>query len=422
MPETQSAGSSVFRHVTCPYCGLLCDDLTVEAKGNELKVSQNGCEKAKAGFSRRVPAASPRIDGKCSDFEQAVQHAVALLSKARQPLYSGLATDVTGMRAVIALAERTGGVLDHMYGDALRRNIQTVQELGLIITTLSEIRNRADLLVLLGTDAAVYPRFVERTFGTDDPNGGKPRELVLIGGKSLAKPATLPGAVKTQVIACDVQALGEVVLALRSLLRGQRLSRKEIAGIKTATLETLCERIRLARYGVLVWDAGRLDFPHSELIVQMLAELLRELNQSSRFAGFPLGGNEGATGATNVCAWLTGYPLRVGFSQGYPVYEPERFSTRHMLASGDTEALVWIAAITSIPPPKSTVPTIVLGPPNVDLNPQPAVFFPVATPGLDHRGHLFRCDSVVSLPLQQLRVSPFPAVATVIGAIKDALE
>lgn len=421
MPETQSTGSSVFHHVTCPYCGLLCDDLTVQVKENELKVSQNGCDKAKAGFSRRVPAASPRIDGKRSDLDQAVQHAAALLSKARQPLYSGLATDVAGMRAVIALAERTGGVLDHMHGSALRRNIQTVQELGLISTTLSEIRNRADLLVLLGTDAADYARFFERTFGAEGLNGAKPRELVFIGGKTPAKPAALPATVTTQTIACDVQALGEVVLALRSLLRGQRLSAKEIAGIKKAPLEKLCERMRLARYGVLVWDAGRLDFPHSELIVHMLAELLRELNQSTRFAGFPLGGNEGATGATNVCAWLTGYPLRVGFSQGYPVYEPERFSTRQMLASGDTEALVWIAAITPIPPPKSTVPTIVLGQPNIDLNPQPAVFFPIATPGLDHRGHLFRCDSVVSLPLQQLRASPFPDVATVIGAIKDVL-
>ncbi len=421
MPGAESPSSSVFHHVTCPFCGLLCDDLTVQGKANELQVSQNGCAKAKTGFSRGVPAAFPRIDGKPSDLEDAVQRAVSLLRKARQPLYSGLATDVAGMRAVIALAERTGGVVDHMHGGAMRRNIQTLQELGLITTTLSEIRNRADLLVLLGTDAADYPRFFERTFGAESLNGARPRELIFIGGKSPAKPAALAATVKAQAIACDVHALGEVVLALRSVLRGQRLSCKEIAGIKKATLQALCERMREARYGVLVWDAARLDFPHSELVVQMLAELLRELNQFTRFAGFPLGGNEGATGATNVCAWLTGYPLRVGFSKGYPVYEPERFATRQMLASGDTEALVWIAAITPIPPPKSTVPTIVLGQPNLDLDPQPAVFFPVATPGLDHRGHLFRCDSVVSLPLQQLRASPFPAVATVIGAIKDAL-
>ncbi|MGH8654367.1 MAG: formylmethanofuran dehydrogenase subunit B [Gammaproteobacteria bacterium] len=421
MPGAESPSSSVFHHVTCPFCGLLCDDLTVQGKANELHVSQNGCAKAKTGFSRGVPAAFPRIDGKPSDLEDAVQRAVSLLRKARQPLYGGLATDVAGMRAVIALAERTGGVVDHMHGGAMRRNIQTLQELGLITTTLSEIRNRADLVVLLGTDAADYPRFFERTFGAEGLNGARPRELIFIGGKSPAKPAALAVTVKAQAIACDVHALGEVVLALRSVLRGQRLSCKEIAGIKKATLQALCERMREARYGVLVWDAARLDFPHSELVVQMLTELLRELNQFTRFAGFPLGGNEGATGATNVCAWLTGYPLRVGFSKCYPVYEPERFATRQMLASGDTEALVWIAAITPIPPPKSTVPTIVLGQPNLDLDPQPAVFFPVATPGLDHRGHLFRCDSVVSLPLQQLRASPFPAVATVIGAIEDAL-
>jgi formylmethanofuran dehydrogenase subunit B len=45
----------------------------------------------------------------------------------------------------------------------------------------------------------------------------------------------------------------------------------------------------------------------------------------------------------------------------------------------------------------------------------------VATPGLDHAGHVYRCDSVVSLPLRGLRGSALPAVASVLNAITEQL-
>jgi formylmethanofuran dehydrogenase subunit B len=54
--------------------------------------------------------------------------------------------------------------------------------------------------------------------------------------------------------------------------------------------------------------------------------------------------------------------------------------------------------------------------------PEPAVFIPVGTPGLDHAGHLFRTDRVVALPLAGLRTSRLPSVAQAIEAIEGALS
>jgi formylmethanofuran dehydrogenase subunit B len=48
---------------------------------------------------------------------------------------------------------------------------------------------------------------------------------------------------------------------------------------------------------------------------------------------------------------------------------------------------------------------------------EPAVFLPVATPGIDAPGHLLRSDKVVSLRLPQLRASALPSVARAIEAL-----
>src|SRR5690606_125451 len=98
------------------------------------------------------------------------------------------------------------------------------------------------------------------------------------------------------------------------------------------------------------------------------------------------GGEDGTTTFTQVCTWQTGYPLRVSFSQGHPIYDPWRFSTAQLLAAGSADALLWIAAFSAdAASPVGSAPTTVLGRPGMSFTQPPAVYIPVGTPGLDHR-------------------------------------
>ena len=56
-----------------------------------------------------------------------IKEAAKLIGKAKLPLYGGLATDVEGMRAVMALAERSGGIVDHALSEAQYRNFKVLQ-------------------------------------------------------------------------------------------------------------------------------------------------------------------------------------------------------------------------------------------------------------------------------------------------------
>src|SRR5215469_8556863 len=157
---------------TCPFCGLLCDDVVVAASDSgAVSVSARGCDMSKAGFARQSAAGpdAPQVGGSEASFEQAVSAAAAILRDAGQPLIGGLATDVAGMRAAVELADRCGAVLDHANSGAKFRNLLAFQDRGAITTTLAEVRNRADLLVVVGTDVVSrFPRFFERISA---PNG-----------------------------------------------------------------------------------------------------------------------------------------------------------------------------------------------------------------------------------------------------------
>ncbi len=411
--------------VTCPFCGLLCDDLRVERDiiGN-LKVTENGCAKSIVFFGRSPASPSPRIGGKPTTLKQAIAQATKILKNAKQPLIAGLGTDVYGMRAVMNLAETSGATLDHMNSNGFMRNIQVIQNSGWMITTLTEVRNRVDLLLVVGTDiVSVFPRFFEREvwnektlFGQDTSQ----REVVYLGGRNINSDAGIaPNGRKPEVMPCDLDCLPEVTAALRAIVNGKKLHTKKVAGISVNDLEKLALRILAAKYSVVTWAAAALDFPHAELAVQNITELVKTLNKTTRSAGLPLGGIEGDMNANQVCTWISGYPMRTSYAYGYPQHDPYHFSADRLLASGEADAMFWVSSFNPDRiPPATKIPTVVFGHAHMNLECEPDVFIPIGMPGADHKGVMFRSDNVVSLPLQKLRNSELPTLAEVLSAIE----
>ena len=53
--------SALYRNVTCPFCGIHCDDLEVGRTDRALQVRRNGCPKANPNFERQLPRAGPAV-------------------------------------------------------------------------------------------------------------------------------------------------------------------------------------------------------------------------------------------------------------------------------------------------------------------------------------------------------------------------
>lgn len=415
--------ANIYHDVCCPFCGLLCDDLKFD---KNLKLSADlQCKKAKDNFSSLPKLhAQGMIQNKTVAVDEAIQKAADLLDQSQVPLFTGLGTDLAGMRGVLKLAQKKGGYIDHMHSNALFNNLQIIYNHGGISTTMSEVRNRADVIVFVGTDSKCYPRFIEKTIATKKTlfhSSPIKRELIIIGEHT--KPPKLNDHIKKTVLSCQQNEIATIINALHLLINGNAIDKPDVAGIKLKRLTHVAKLIQGARYGVMVWAADELDFDNADLTIYAAYKMISTLNKTTRFASFNLGGNDGATTAVNANTWQTGYPMRLYFGHQFADYNPARYSTNNIIKRRLHDCLIWLSCFNpNHQAPKSHAPSIVIARPDIQLDDKPDVFIPVGIPGVDHAAHLFRTDQVVALPLKQLRNSELLSSAEVITQIHQRLK
>jgi formylmethanofuran dehydrogenase subunit B len=392
--------TSPANNATCPACGLLCDDIDVS------QLNTNTCAKSVAFFSQKSVKTIPQIAGKPVTMAQAIAKAAEILSKSKQPLLSGLSTDVIGFRAVFDLAQKTHGTLKHMNAASSQRNLNVLQSTGWQTTTLTEVKNRADVILCIGTDVISHnPRFFERNVDCDGMFiSAKNRQLIFVGNApnhDLIKSNALKDA---WVLPCRSDDLPSVSGALRALVHNKPLKTSSIGGISLTDLTALADKLKQAKYAVLVWIAKDLDFKFAELTIQNITQTIATLNETTRAGGLALGGSDGDTSANYANTWLSGYALND--------------------ADVEHDAVMYINSFSpSKTTPKTDLPLIVLGNGNMQFADAqiPDVFIPVAIPGLDCVGTLFRVDSSVVLPLKKLRENDLPTLVDVVKQIEALL-
>lgn len=423
---TERTEPGVWQDVPSPFCGIASDDLKIKVEGNTVSILENGDAVTAKGFETPIGDTSPRVNGKNVSLDVAVTHVADLLRGSKQPVIAGLATDLNGARAAMALADKSRATVDNMDSEAGFRNTLVLQDTGWMVTTLTEVKNRVDLLVVVGSDLEVtYPRFFERMVWNKESMFGQEiesRQVVYLGKAPSGDASTSPNGKKAQVLACDDADLPEVMSVLRALVNGKGIQAERVGGIAVSDLAVLAEQLKQAKYSVVTWSAADLDFEHAEAMVQMLCEMVKDLNLKTRSNGLPLGGKDGGITANQVSAWQSGFPMRTNFNRGYPDYDPYLSDTARMLENDEVDTLLWVSSFNvDRTPPTSNAKTVVLGRSGMTFDQEPEVFIPVGTPGIDHAGRAFRTDGVVSVPLRKLRDSGLPSTFDVLSAVEQAL-
>lgn len=407
------------RDVGCPFCGLVCDDLTVDGGAGRLRVIGGGCPISRERFADLPSGAQPMVDGRAADLAAAVDRAAGLLRSSRSPVFV-VAADVQGARAVLRLADRLGGVVDHPGSEALFRGLRVLQDSGALATTLTEVRNRADVVLIVGPDPSrAVPRFFERCLEPQQTLFGREplrRAIFRLGPEA----DDAEGGLSAMVLSCAMERLPAALAALGAMLRSREVADPGVPGLRPDRLAGLAQRLRESRYAVLAWAPALLQMASGDLVAQAMLDIARHLNRTTRCAILPLGGGANLYGVNQVCTWQTGFPLRTSFGSGAPEHDLYRFSARRMIEEGEADTLLWASPFDE--PPRCGVPTILLGPPGAAGTQEAAAYVPVGMPGADHEGLVFRTDGVVALRLQALRPSAAPDVATVVRMIEAILS
>jgi formylmethanofuran dehydrogenase subunit B len=354
------------------------------------------------------------VDGAAVSLESAAAAAARLLEQARLPVITGLATDVAGTRAAIALAEKLRGAYDHLLSDVLLRDIDVMQQAGRMITTAGDVRLRADCVLFVGSKLReTWPDLAKQLNLAAPPRlaGEKAARKVFWLGPGRGEAAE----VGASEIAVTPGALPHAVACLRAAV----LQRKTQAnGALRQKLADLAVQLRAARFGVLIWSAESLD----RLTIEMIGGLVLDLNQKTRFSNLPVGPGMNALGVIQTSGWMTGFPVRTGFGRGYPEYDTWRFDTNRMIEGEEADAALWISAYGAEAPQwKRQIPFTALAKPETRFRYPPKVRIDVGSPGEDHDGIAYARDIATFTLIKAKAASNAPRVADVIALIDQNL-
>jgi formylmethanofuran dehydrogenase subunit B len=325
------------------------------------------------------------IDGAPASLDEAVAAAALLLARSRQPLIAGLGADIDGARAAIALAERVGGVIEHMHSAALLRDLDSMRETGIMLTTPGEARVRADLVLLVGDGLTeAWPALNEQLLSlAAKPEGADvKRRIVWLAPAIGARIAGFEGDIEIWG-AGRGGTLAVNLAALRARVKNRRIENRRTprSGLPLANLDAIAVALKGARFGVAVWTAASLG----ALEIEMLHGLVRDLNDTTRFSTLPLAASDNGVGVLAACGWTTGFPMRTGFGAGAPIHDPWRFDAERLVASGETDCVLWISAFGAAPPAwPSELNVIALCERAAQFAQAPNVRITVGRPGVDH--------------------------------------
>jgi formylmethanofuran dehydrogenase subunit B len=357
------------------------------------------------------PAAS--IDGAPASLDDAAAAASRLLSSSRQPLIAGLGADIDGARAAIALARRVGGVIEHMHSSALLRDLDCLRETGIMLTTPGEARVRADVILLVGAGLTeAWPHLNERLLATPArPEGvDVKRRILWLAPQSNA---TIPGFDgNIEVFAADLGAtLAANLAALRARVKGRPVAQTQLP---LSVIDSIATTLKTAHFGVAIWTAARLG----ALQIEMLHGLVRDLNETTRFSTLPLAAPDNGAGVLAACGWTTGFPMRTGFGAGVPTHDPWRFDAERLIASGETDCVLWISAFGAAPPAcLSAVNLIALCGPTTQFANAPNVRIAVGRPGVDYNAVVHSSDTGTLVATTASARSGAPSVAEALERI-----
>jgi formylmethanofuran dehydrogenase subunit B len=271
--------------------------------------------------------------GEEAKVESTLERAADLLGRARFPVFGGLFTDIAGAAAALSLAEKLGGVIDHAAGDGLMRMSQVMRERGASPASFGEVRNRADVIVVVGDgplkrDPALIEKLLPEEKGLPRPGDHK-REVIVLGAK--------PARVSPRVPLTSIE--GRVDLPVLIARLGAAVA--ERGDVPYDRLAAIATRLREAAFAVFVFDAAYLDEPALFTVL----DIVRQLSNTTRAATLALAAPGNGDGV-NLCAtWSCGLPVRTSFAGAEPEHDASKFATRRLIESGEADALVWIDAL-----------------------------------------------------------------------------
>ena len=402
---------------TCPFCSLLCDDLQLEIKEDNLKPINSGCQLLANSLKKKIDDQFSRINGKKTNISKAITKLALLIKKSKATLFAGMGTDIKGTKAALNIIDKHKCIIDHFSGDSYVKNLKSIQETGGFFLTLSELKNRSDTIIIIQSSGEELPRLFEKyIFPKNTINNLKKSKVVFIGSKIPQFLYKNKKKINFDYIKLDSIDLLNFISSTRNFIN------VETKEVKDKRILNLLELLKQTKYGSILWTASELQNNISDIIINEISLLIQDLNKFTRFSGLSLSAANHILTVNEVLLWQTGFPIRTSFANGFPVHDTEQFSTKKLVDNKEIDLVVWINSFSEkkiiI---NKKIKNVLIGIPSHPQKNNVDIFIPSGTPGLDHNSHLLRVDKVVSMPLKKIRNISLPSVEQILNKVKEGI-
>ncbi|MCQ1537686.1 formylmethanofuran dehydrogenase subunit B [Methanocalculus taiwanensis] len=394
------------RDVPCPFCGCLCDDISVRLDDNRILGVENCCTLGNAKFLSKGRLQHPimRKNGKWVEvsYEEAIDETARILSDAVRPLLYGWSGTVGEAQVVgVHLGEEIGALIDSTTSVCHNPSILAIQEVGHPGCTLGQVKNRADLVIYWGCNPIeAHPRHMSRYTTYAD---GYFIDNTVTDRKVIVVDIRRSEGAKVADEFIQIKPGGDylVLSALRAMVRGRDdVVPDSVAGVKKEQLQRVASLMQKAKFGAVFFGLGITMSRGKYKNVRNAIELVSELNRKTKFTISAMRGHFNVYGFNEVLTWMAGYPFAVDFSRGIAFYNPGETTVIDLLERKEPDACLVIASDPGAHFPKSTIehmaaiPTVQIDPCVNATTALCQVQIPVAITGIEAAGTAYRMDGV----------------------------
>lgn len=392
-------------NLVCPFCSLHCDDIKLDLKDNKLYLRNEVPKSCKDKFEKfnqkSYQNPSSKIKGKICSNDEANNYAKRLLSQSKETIIYNSSSDVNITRELLHSASKINAIIDHANSPIFLKNVGIFQRRGYMATSLTEIKNKSDVVILFSNKILnTYPRLLEKflvpknSFSINSKN----KKIYIIGDKM------------SNVADCKLKDKRITFIDFNNknipLLLDSLMKRENISELNNTIFSKLSNDIIKSKYLSVLWATSEYSaYKECDQIIHKISDYVVAINEKTRAGCLCLAGNDGDVSAIQTLGWMTGFPSRIKFTGNYFEYDKDTNNARHLISLNSCDLVLHINVISE----KKLIlnkkhKNIVIGRLSTKFNIDPDVFIPCGVPGIDYPGHVFRTDNVVSLPLTAVKI------------------
>ncbi|HEY0088117.1 MAG TPA: formylmethanofuran dehydrogenase subunit B [Candidatus Lokiarchaeia archaeon] len=405
--------------INCSGCSLLCDDILVNTNGSIIDQVIGACKKGKQRLDQlnaKNRITSPMIrknkELKKVSWEEALNKVKEIIKNSSKPILYGFSTSSCEAQLKgIELAKKINGFIDSNSIICQGKVLNVAKDSGITLTTLAEIINKADLLILWGANIAdSIPRLLNKALFSRGKFRLTGREIKTIIMIDPIKTASFE-VMQMRDTALYIQ-LGKDIDLIRFLKENisnvREIIENKIAGLDKEDIKRLIINLMNAEYGVIFVGQGLLKSNPEYNILKELIELVRAINsknEKGRLSLVFLGGHYNMVGFEHVALSFYGKNHSLQFSDNLLVNTNDTIVNKVANDDFDCSVIVGTDPISNFPSFLSSKlaskPLILIDNKKSATMEVADVFLPSSLTGLECEGLAYRFDHV---PIQLKKI------------------